>query len=249
MKAKTIEEVIFFLEEIITDAKKKNSRTGYFPALYRKVTLRVKKGIQNGEFQNGEQMETLDVNFANRYLDAYSLYRNNGKPTLSWKLAFESCKNWQPVVLQHLLLGMNAHISLDLGIAAAETMKGKKLDNIKNDFNKINDLLISMIDEVQQDLAQVWPALKYLDKMTGNIDEKLSGFGMKIARGTAWQVAEEVWNSPFEKWDEQIGKIDKKVEKYSLTLNNPPWRIMLVLMWIRIRERQSVREVIDMLYQ
>ena len=131
MKAKTIDEVIVLLDEIIATAKKENSRLGYFPALYRKVTIRVKEGIRDGIFQNESRMETLDVNFANRYLEAFELQKKGGQPTLSWKLAFEKCQTWRPIALQHLLLGMNAHISLDLGIAAAETMKGKNLQDIK----------------------------------------------------------------------------------------------------------------------
>lgn len=247
MKANTIDEVIIFLDEIIATAKKENSRLGYFPALYRKVTIRVKQGIINGEFKDGARMEVLDVNFANRYLEAYDMNINKGQVTKSWKLAFGQCFTWRPIVLQHLLLGMNAHISLDLGIAAAETMKGKNLDNIKEDFNKINNLLISMINEVQDDLAEVWPALKHLDKIAGNVDEKLSGFGMKIARGAAWKVAEEVWKTPEGKWNEKIDEIDAKVEKMSHLLASPSWRLSLALLWIRIRERQSVSEVIEML--
>lgn len=247
MKAKSIDEVISFLDEIIATAKKENSRLGYFPALYRKVTKRVKEGIVNGEFKNGARMEILDVNFANRYLEAYENQVNKSQTTKSWKSAFDQCVFWRPIVLQHLLFGMNAHISLDLGIAAAETMKGKNLYDIKEDFNKINDLLISMINEVQDDLAEVWPALKYLDKIAGRTDEKLSGFGMVLARGTAWKVAEEMWGTPDKNWNSKIDEIDGKVEKISSLLASPSWRLSIALLWIRIRERQSVSEVIDML--
>lgn len=247
MKANTIDEVIIFLDEIIASAKKENSRLGYFPALYRKVTIRVKEGIKDGTFRNGELMEMLDVNFANRYLEAYEILLINGLTTKSWKAAFDQCNTWRPIVLQHLLLGMNAHISLDLGIAAAETMKGKNLEDIKEDFNKINDLLISMINEVQDDLAEVWPALKYLDKIAGRTDEKLSGFGMVLARGAAWKVAEEMWSTPDKNWNGKIEEIDERVEKMSHLMANPSWRISLALLWIRIRERQSVSDVIDML--
>lgn len=247
MKANTIDEVISFLDEIIATAKKENSRLGYFPALYRKVTIKVKEGIKSGVFKDGHRMEILDVNFANRYLEAYEKYSNGVIPTKSWKLAFDQCNAWRPIVLQHLLFGMNAHISLDLGIAAAETMRGKNLEDIKEDFNKINDLLISMINEVQDDLAEVWPSLKYLDKIAGKTDEKLSGFGMVLARGAAWKVAEDMWSTADEKWNEKIDEIDVKVDKISSLVASPSWRLNLALLWIRIRERQSVSEVIDLL--
>jgi hypothetical protein len=49
MQAKTIDEVIEALDAIIETAKKDNSAIGYFPALYRKVTKRVKEGIEKDE--------------------------------------------------------------------------------------------------------------------------------------------------------------------------------------------------------
>jgi len=247
MKAKTIDDVIFLLDQIILDAKKNGSRLGYFPALYRKVTVKVKEGIRDGLFENGPQMELLDVNFANRYLEAFEIQLRKGTVTKSWKTAFDQCNSWRPIVLQHLLFGMNAHISLDLGIAAAETMKEKDLVDIKDDFNKINDILISMINEVQDDLSEVWPALKYIDRFAGSSDEKLSGFGMVLARGAAWRVAEEVWQTPEEKWNEKIEEIDTKVEKISRYVAGPGWKLSLILLWIRVRENQSVSDVIEML--
>jgi hypothetical protein len=66
-------------------------------------------------------MERLDVVFANRYLVAFEQSQNNQAPTRSWQLTFETSRRWWPIVLQHLLLGMNAHINLDLGIVAART--------------------------------------------------------------------------------------------------------------------------------
>jgi hypothetical protein len=38
--------------------------------------------------------------------------QNNIKPTRSRQLAFEASNRWWLIVLQHLLLAMNAHINL-----------------------------------------------------------------------------------------------------------------------------------------
>jgi len=67
----TIDEVIEALDSIIKQAEDKSDTAGYFAALYRKVTLRVKQGIVNNEFEDGSRMEQLDVIFASRYIDAY----------------------------------------------------------------------------------------------------------------------------------------------------------------------------------
>ena len=186
LKAETIDEVIHSLTRIIEWAKQNKSRSGYFAALYRKVTIRVKEGIAGGEFEDGERMKRLDVIFANRYLEAFEQYHSRKETTVSWKLAFDTCKRWRPIVLQHLLVGMNAHIDLDLGIAAAETVHPDKLIELKNDFHKINEILASLVNGMQDELAQVWPLLKLLDRLAGKLDESLANFGMNISRGHAW---------------------------------------------------------------
>ena len=123
----TIDEVIDRLDELIGWAATEKSRLGYFAALYRGVTVKVREGVATGAFEDGPRMERFDVIFANRYLDAVRVYREGNNPSRSWLFAFESAKGVRPVVLQHLLLGINAHINLDLGVAAAEVSKDGEL--------------------------------------------------------------------------------------------------------------------------
>src|SRR5437868_15045235 len=111
--AKTIDEVIAQINDIIAQARQEDSRLGYFATLYRNVTVEVKRGIAQGRFEDGARMERLDVTFANRYLTAFADYRD-GQPTpRCWAAAFRAVSEWPPIVLQHLLLGMNAHINFD----------------------------------------------------------------------------------------------------------------------------------------
>lgn len=51
MPASTIAEIITALDGVIDKARKDKSRLGYFPALYRKVTIAVQEGIRAGEFE------------------------------------------------------------------------------------------------------------------------------------------------------------------------------------------------------
>ena len=103
---KTIDEIIDLLEEIIQESEKNNDTMGYFAALYQKVTIQVKKGIATDFFDDGPRMEQLDVAFAKRYLQAFDDYRNNRPVTESWKKAFDLSRDYWPIVLQHLLMGM-----------------------------------------------------------------------------------------------------------------------------------------------
>jgi hypothetical protein len=247
LKADTIEGVIHSLDRIIAWAKEDKSRLGYFPALYRKVTIQVKQAIEDGLFEDGERMKRLDVIFANRYLEAFEQYQICKDPTLSWKLAFDAAKRWRPIVLQHLMLGMNAHIELDLGIAAVETADGGNISVLKTDFFRINEILASLVNEVQTELAKVWPFLKLLDYAAGDADENLAKFGMKIARGHAWDVAQELSLLTRKDRVGRIEELDQKILDIGQTIQNPGILITTVLYLIRMGELRSIARIIEIL--
>lgn len=113
-----------------------------------------------------------------------------------------------PIVLQHLLIGMNAHINLDLGIAAAQIMQGKDINALQNDFNQINTLLASLVGNVQQDLINIWPPLKFLLKLSGHIDDWMINFSMQKARNGAWKFAQQLSSTPTDKWQDSITNRD-----------------------------------------
>ncbi|MDX2043305.1 MAG: DUF5995 family protein [Acidobacteriota bacterium] len=246
--ANTIDEVIARLTEIIDQSCQRRSRLGYFAALYRKVTIKVKEGIANNLFQDGERMARLDVNFANRYLDAYELHRQGKHPTAAWQVSFEAAEQWRPLILQHLLAGINAHINLDLGIAAAETSPGERLSLLQSDFEKINDILFSLVQPVQDEIGEVSPWIGFLEKIDPSADDAIINFSMKVARDSAWRFAlrlnaldEKDFAGAIERRDEEIAKLGRLVVA-------PPGIVFKSgLMVIRLRESSDIPRVIDVL--
>jgi hypothetical protein len=239
-----IDDVISALDEIILTSQQNNDPADYFAALYRKVTVKVKEGIASGFFDDGPRMEQLDVFFAKRYLDAYSGFSNHQPVTQSWQKAFELLTRYRPIVLQHLLMGMNAHINLDLGIAAAEVSKGKNIDLLKQDFNRINEILASLIQEVEADLSEVWPTLKHLLKLAGKVDDFLVNFSMQLARDGAWKFARELAAEPEKQWQIFIAERDRKVAAKSAIITRPGLAVSAILFIIRLMERGSVTDKI-----
>ena len=248
MPAETIDQVIQQLDDIIDWSIRNDSRLGYFAALYRKVTLQVKSGITDGFFEDAERMERLDVIFANRYLEAFEQNQRNIAATRSWQLAFEAANSWWPIVLQHLLLGMNAHINLDLGIAAAHTSPGRAIHALEADFNKINEILASLVEGVQRELAQVWPMLRLLDFIGGKTDEAVVNFSIEKARDHAWRVAEDL--APLAPSDQKfkIDALDRGIAAVGRLIRHPGIIIGTVNKIVRVGERGSVPKIIDMLY-
>lgn len=71
---KTIEEVLKKLDEIIIWCKENQSPAGYFACTYRIMTAQVLKGIRQKKFEDNPRMTTLDITFAQRYLQAWDSY-------------------------------------------------------------------------------------------------------------------------------------------------------------------------------
>ena len=244
----TIDEVVARIDDIIDQAREDNSRIGYFAALYRKVTVRVRDGIAAGEFEDGERMERLDVIFANRYLAALEQYQNDIEPTNSWLIAFQSAKKWNLLILQHLLLGINAHINLDLGIAAVETKPGESLQELENDFMSINKILSDLLDVVQDKIDALSPGFNLIDKIGGRTDEAIMRFSIRKARDEAWKFANELAALNPEEQQMKIAEKDEQIEALAKIVRNPGWFIKTILFCIRMFETSKVSKVINVLF-
>ncbi len=231
MRAATITEVLDRLTTIINDAVTNNRRTGYFAALYYKVTFSVQQGILNNRFDDGPRMERLDVNFANRYLDAYDQWKNKQPMTGSWQVAFDTIDKASPLVLQQLFLGMNAHINLDLGIATVETMKGKNLQEISNDFNNINSVISALTNQVIRELDRIAPLLSLLGLHASRNNSILIQFSIGSARDGAWRFAEELNSCKPEDYDKCISERDKNITQLAMSLVNPG-RLVKFTIWV-----------------
>lgn len=250
MTVNTVEEVIGQLDDIVAEARHASDRIGFFPALYRQVTARVRDGIAAGLFDDGPRMERLDVTFANRYLDALGQFRTGGHPSRSWLVSFQAATTRQPLVLQHLLLGINAHINLDLGIAAAQTAPGTQLPELQSDFDKINNILADMVKQTRTDIEEVSPWIRLLDRVDPQAEDGLIQFSLDRARANAWSVARRLSYLTPAQWPEEIDVLDGWTTVLgNLVLHPPGWLYNAAIATIRARESNDVPRVIDVLSQ
>ena len=243
----TIDGVIERLGDVVQEARREGSRFGYFAALYRRVTLGVKEGVASGRFEDGPRMERFDIIFANRYLDALDRWRNSGEPNGCWATAFRATESRWPLVIQHLLLGMNAHINLDLGIAAAETCPGEQLPQLKSDFDEINRVLYDMVDDVQERIAVVSPWMGILDRTGGRADEAIVNFSLIKARDAAWAFNERLASDEGGRRERYIERVDRFAGWLGRRVRRPGPIIGVGALLARTRESKDVREIIDTL--
>lgn len=241
----TINEVLIRMDQIVAECKSEQSRIGYFAILYRQVTRRVRDGILDGEFEDNPRMELLDVLFASRFINAYELWKAGKKTTESWRLAFEASKNSSHLVLQHLFLGINAHINLDLGISASETMLGKDLLGIQGDFNKINAVLAELVDGVKVNISTVSPIFGWLILLAKGQDEMLLNFSIQVARDGAWKYAGE-YHADSNK-DFQLKDRDANISKLAKMLINPGKFLAFLVKIVGFVEWKSVSRTMEQL--
>ena len=247
MKAQSIDDVLRILDGIITACKAQSDPLGYFPALYRQVTLKVKQGIAEGFFANGPRMERFDALFANRYFAAYEAFRAGGQPSQSWQGAFEATRSGRLIILQDLLVGINAHINLDLGVVAGETFPGAQLQGFHGDFDRINDILSGLLPAVEATVGEFSPLLDVLEKIGGRDAVEVLDFSLDAARDGAWLHAVILSLQPPASWPLTVQALDAKVKLLGKLVAQPRGLVASAVGLIRDTESRDVPAIIDAL--
>jgi len=250
MTPQTIDEVLAELDQIIHWARDERNRLGFFAVLYRNVTIKVKEGIAAGIFEDGARMEKLDVTFADRYLAALNSFRQGQPCSRCWLTCFRLASTWPPIILQHLLTGMNAHINFDLGIAAQAVAPGAALPSLEHDFNVINGILAGMVARVRSNVEELSPWIKLLDTIDPSGEGAFIKFSLDKARASAWLVANIVNSTPPDQLQRKLCILDEAVAVLGSLIGSPKeWMLSLGLYVIRVRESNDVPHVIDVLSQ
>jgi hypothetical protein len=244
----SIDDIIAQLDRVIERCSRERSKLGYFAMLYRDTTDQVRQAIAAGRFEDGRLMERFDVIFARRYLEAIERYWRGEKPTQSWYTAFQAARTYPPTILQHLLLGMSAHINLDLAIAAVQTAPGDELQGLKRDFTEITVVLDDMIDNVQERIEKVSPWFSIIDRVGGRTDERICAFAIEAARDVAWRAAEKLAVAGPEEFEREVARHDEVVAALGDMIRSPGGLLLSRgLRLIRLRERHPVHTVIEAL--
>jgi hypothetical protein len=245
----TIDDVVDALTWIVDDARARGDRLGYFAALYRRTTLRVRDAHHAGRFDDPAWVERLDVVFAVRYLEAYVAHRHGAPTTAAWTHAFARAAEPHHLVLQHLLMGMAAHILLDLGVATVGA-EPAALARRRADFRRIDAVLAHMLDDVQEDLNRVSPAMAWLDRAGGRWDEALAEAALVRWRATAWRRAAGLARTAVDERPARIGRIDRSTTAVARRLCPMPGGLGATVWarasaWALATEDVAVADVID----
>ena len=246
----SIDEVLQKLDEIILETVSDNSYLGIFAYVYRRTTAEIKKAIAEKQFEDNVRMEHMDVTFANKYISAYENFKTSvGPVSRSWKIPFKSGHE-KLTIMQHLLMGMNAHINLDLGIAASETAPGDAINGLKNDFMKVNDILASLTKEMQVRIGRISWWMILVGKMGGKNEDAVINFSMIKAREAAWEFASRLAGLKDDEKKTAMDEADTIISDLAEIIKRPPGLILrTILNFISNFEEKDVKKIIAGLEQ
>jgi hypothetical protein len=208
----------------------------------------VKAGIAKNQFEDGHRMEQFDVLFATRYLDAYTAWKKNEPLSASWQVAFTATQSRQALVLQQLLLGMNAHINFDLGIAAVAA-SGGQLATIQKDFDSINTIISALTYQVLNDIDRISPLLSLLGLHATNQTSILIQFSIDNARDGAWCFAEDLATKQGADYNVCIARRDETIKQLAQQLITSSGVMRFTLWVIHLFEWKKPSRITRMLHE
>src|SRR5262245_13799413 len=108
----SIDGVVAAMQERLDGLPPDKEHRREFLSTYQRTTLAVGTAVDDGLFEDGPWVEEWDIAFAHLYLAALDADLGGGRVPRPWRLAFDAAPDLKP--LQHVLLGINAHINYDL---------------------------------------------------------------------------------------------------------------------------------------
>lgn len=241
--ATTIQQVVDALGTVVDWSIEASSRLGYFAALYKKVTIAVGIAVAEGKFEDGARLERLDAGFANRYFDALNGHFHPGRfprPTHSWQVTFDAASRTEPILVQHMFAGVNAHIGLDLGIVAEAICPGPQLNVLREDFNRINAVLASQVVGVVEDINELSPVLAELYAVLKKDEINLINNTVQGYRDSAWRFANILAATPGFADPAAIVVRDLQIAQQGALIYKPPLPMSAFVSAIAARESRDI---------
>jgi hypothetical protein len=226
------------IDELRSIASAADDASGFFPAMYARVTERVELAAADGRIGDGERMERFARAFAARYLEPL---RGERPMPGCWRAAADVASDRRLLIAQHLLLGINAHINHDLPLVvvglADET---GDLAALRPGFDAINDILAETYPELVRDVGRV---AGWMAAMSAHGGGWAFNFSLRSAREVAWLNAERLHALPVAARPPAITELDDASRVLAYLVSRPPRPVSWLIPWIRRLEPDDATEV------
>ena len=209
------------IDELRRCALEATDASGYFPALYARVTDRVQTAViehRFGDAAAGARIERFARRFAARYTGAKA-----GTPPVAkcWQASWDVAGDDGLLIVQHLLLGINAHVNFDLGQVVVELVDdGESLEEIRPGFEAINTLLADTYPVVLHDLGRVSRWVGTAATWGGG---NLFNFSLRAARDQSWRLATRLAHLDDAERSSELDLLDDLVSVLAYLIARPGW--------------------------
>jgi hypothetical protein len=198
------------LDDALSDLKNGHDGVACFNHLYKVITAEINNKINEGFFSSKGFLNQFDAVFADRYFDAMQRYMDQSEDRPApkcWQLLFEN-RDSEISPMQFAIDGVVCHVWMDLPIAVVQVCKdtGKSLDDIHDDFQKVNEIFHEKIPKLRKHFED--PHERKVDRsIVRHIVNHACDFIVVHSRNIAWKHATElwdVWDSPDKREKEKL---------------------------------------------
>jgi Family of unknown function (DUF5995) len=230
-------------QDLRTAALAAGDASGYFPALYSRVTARIGASIDGGAFEDGPGIDRFATRFASHYVAAADDHLRGPR---CWQACWDVASDRRLLIVQHLLLGINAHVNYDLPRAVVEVADERgDLLSIRHDFDAVNDVLADTYVDVIKDLDRVSRWVNRAARLGG---DRAFNFSLRVARARAWQAATVMYPLSVDARRGYTDELDRVVSVLAFLITRPPPVLRPILgLARRLEERDSTKVVASML--
>jgi hypothetical protein len=185
-----------------------------FLGTYQRTTVAVGKAVQDGVFEDGPWVEAWDVAFANLYIDALDADLGGQRVPRPWRLALDAPPELKP--LQHVLLGINAHINYDLPQALLAVISDEDfadpalMERRRADHERIDGVLSGRV-AAEDDELSTRSARSLLDRVLQPLNQRASRRFLREARQKVWHNTTELQEARLagpEAYAERLGELE-----------------------------------------
>lgn len=168
---------------------------------YATMTGNMLAGLDGGRFRDGEWVGHLLERFSDYYFDALAAYEQGAAHVPAvWQVTHDATRRKGVTAVQHLLLGVNAHINYDLVLALRDQLAGEWGSHSPaarqqrfEDHMLVNQIIAETVDRVQDTIVERhMPLLDLVDRLGGPVDEWLTARVIGRWRREVWVAAEKM---------------------------------------------------------
>lgn len=197
----------------IHEWEKRGDQRAIFLGCYALMTGNMLIATKRHRFEDDEWVLSLIHHFAGYYFDALEAYEGPAaNPPAAWQITHDAAQNPETMVMQNLLLGINAHVNYDLGLAVTDlldpvwaSLSSVVRESRYQDYCLVNQIIADSVDMVQDQVVERYaPLMEFVDILLGPLDEWFTSQLINNWRDEVWQEATTMLESPVSNRREQM---------------------------------------------